>query len=172
MKKYLMPVMLVFSVVFFNGCDLDSLPLNVPITRDFNLSGNADAVFDSETFSLDDYEDFVGDDINTVTYVRSAVRVLTVSDPDLTGNIVINLRNGSGFNFTATLNNVRPADYISDPYILNLTGEQVQDLNDYINSSVERIFTVSFEVTNISAATPPHTITGVFEAIFEVDTEL
>jgi hypothetical protein len=175
MKKYIPLVLIAVSVVFYSGCEFDTLPLNVPISVPVVLTGVLNTVETSSNFCLTDYSSYTQhlDKMNKVTYIESAFRVDSVSHPNLAGNLRVELRNSSGtVLFLAEVNNIRPADYKITPYIIPLTGVQIQVINEYIANATNKCFIGSVSLTGITGGTPPYYLSGNIDMVFETEVDL
>ena len=185
MNNILKTVIFSVAAIFMftrSSCDafesfLFNLPISVTITATGtnNPSGN-------ESYCLDDdetYQDFK-DKINTVTFVEAYVTTVSVSPINLQGDVTVTIREGTNASgpvlFTTTLNNARPADYISPnpAYKLPLTEADIQAVNDALEQGVT-CFYGELEVTDISnGATPPqqNVIVVKIDALYKVDADL
>jgi hypothetical protein len=175
MKKYIILVFVALSTVLYNGCEFDTLPINVPISIPVGLSGSQNSVENSKSFCLDEYESYSQylEDMESITYIESAFRVDSLSSVNLTGNLKLELKTQSGqILFSKELNNIRPADYRTAPYVLPLTGDQINLINQYISNMSNKCFTASVSLTNISGGTPPYYVGGIIDMVFEAETEL
>jgi len=167
---------LILSFIFFNGCDsFDSLPINIPLSVQVIVTGNSNSLGETASFCLDQYENYndIAEDINTLTYIEGALRIDSVSNVNLQGDIRIELKNSAGQTlFLVNLNNVKPSNYMINPYIFPLTVDQVQMLNQYIQNLQNKCFNAEVEVTSITGGTTPHYIRAYIDMVFEAETEL
>jgi hypothetical protein len=178
MKKYnlLLIPFLLLSILPLTGCD-DPIPLNIPITVNVALSGAN--LTTSRSFCLDDFESYqdISDDINSLTYLEGALRVDSISNENLTGDILVELRRSDNQSvlFAYTLSNVRPANFKNTPYIFPLSAAQIQLLNNYIASisnGGNACFTATVAASNVTGGNPPYYIGAVIDMVFEAETEL
>jgi len=178
MKKYLTNFMLIAAagtMFLFNGCDFESLPINIPLTVPVVVTGSNNALQELKNFCLDDYDSYndYREDIRKLTYVEGALRVDSVSSVNLTGNIRIELKNQAGQTlFFFVLNNVKPSNYIRNPYIIPVDVNQIQILNEYIANLDNKCFQVDAQITGITGGTTPHYVRLLVDLVFEAETEL
>ena len=157
-KKFL--VLLFFAaLVSFNGCDeLSELDLNIPLVIEFSPSGTNTTVSETEFFCLSQFEEWRDnqDDIENAQYVAASYWTLAGSSPNLAGNVSFELYDGFGnLIFVYNLGNIVAADYLSTPYELSLTADQVEALNSILGdvAGSDGCFTGVLTVTNITGQT-------------------
>jgi hypothetical protein len=175
MKKFILPLIIAASTIFFDGCEFDTLPINVPISIPVAMSGSVTSVDKTENFCLTSYESYTQhlEDLEKITYIESALRVDSVSNPNLSGSLSIELKSNTGQRlFLVQLNNFKPADYKVNPYILPLTGDQIILINQYVSNNQNTCFTISVTLNNLTGAASPYFISGFIDLVFEAETKL
>ena len=159
---------------FSGGCDdFNSLPLNIPITVNFDLNGGA--LSSTRNFCLDDYSAYTDyqDNINNIQLLRVIYRTYSVTPTDLKGDIRIVVTKDDGTVLVnQVISGVTPADYISpnQPLEFILTQEELQAFNAYLAQLNNLCFTATISVENITAGEPPFALTGAVDILFEAET--
>ncbi len=175
-------LILFIIAVSFNSCDsFESFPINVPIAVTINTSGNNTTISESTSFCLMDFSEYQDyrDDMQSVQYVTAAFRTVSASQ-GLTGDIVVTLQESPSGTilFQITIPNVQPADYIQNPYVIQLGPNEVTLINlflgsiDFSNPLSDVCFTATLSVQNISGGSTPYSLQGVVEIVFEAETSL
>lgn len=179
MKKNLLKTaasLFILSFIFINGCDaFDSLPINIPLSVQVVITGNDNSLSETNSFCLDQYESYndIAEDINTLTFIEGALRIDSVSNVNLQGNIRVELKNSAAQTlFVIVINNVKPSNYMVNPYVFPLTVDQVQLLNQYIQNMQNKCFISEVQVTGITGGSTPHYIRAYIDMVFEAETEL
>ncbi len=166
----------VLPFIFLSGCDtFDSLPINIPLSVPVVITGSDNSLSQINSFCLDQYESYnsIVEDINRLTYIESALRIDSVSNVNLQGNIRVEIKNAASQTlFVIVLNNVKPSNYMVNPYVFPLTVDQVQLLNQYIQNMQNRCFISDVQVTGITGGSTPHYIRAYIDMVFEAETEL
>jgi len=175
MNKIIKAFFLVFAVTlsFVNtSCDkFDTLPLNIPFS--FNFSATAiNSQYDSGNYCFDvnseiyrDYEN----KIKKITFVEAAYRTKTISDPSIQGTLNIRVLNSNtqAILINYAIQNFKPGDYISTPFVLPFDQTQIQALNSYLDSN--RCLRAIITLTGIPLT---QSITGAVDIVLEAETEL
>jgi hypothetical protein len=171
MKKFLL--MSVIAVLFISGCDLGSLPLNVPITVPFALTSQTNSLEQQKNFCLSQYEGLdETSKLQRITYVQSAFRIDSLSNNNLTGTLRVEVKHNGSLIFFYQIASARLADYKTTPKILDLTSEQIQAINVFFENNKDACLDVQVQVSNISSATPPHYMAGFFDLVLEAEAEI
>jgi hypothetical protein len=176
MKKLFIPFLMAASTIFFDGCEFDTLPINVPISIPVVFEGSVNAISVNESFCLDDYDSYKQhlEDMKSITYLESAFRVNVISHPNITGSFNIELKNQAGIPlFSIQQSNFRPADYMVNPFIIPISPTQLQALNAYLSNTSNKCFTASASLTNITGGGADQiNLTGNIDMVFEVEAQL
>jgi hypothetical protein len=172
-------LLLLLLMLTWNGCDeFNSLPLNIPFTLKVHMEGVNTELSDSTSYCLstdsDTYNEYKAK-IKSLHFVEAAYRTLSVTPADLSGDIAVTLNDGNNNElFHSVIQGVTPADYMkpNSPYILPLTQEQIDLLNEYLNSLLNEgaCFTGKVTVNNISG-NPPFNIDAAIDMVIEADME-
>jgi len=174
-------VFLLLLTLTWNGCDeFNSLPLNIPFSINVHLQGSGSSLSDSsEPYCLntdsDTYNEY-RDKIKSLHFIEAAYRTKSVVPADLSGDITVTLRDDSGNElFRYVIPNATPADYMkpNSPYILQLTQDQIDFINQYLDNFLNSgaCFSTTVTVDNITG-NPPYSIEGAVDMVIEADTEL
>ena len=182
-KKYLF-LILITSTVFLNqSCDiLENFFLNLPLKQPITTTGNGPTISETEVVCLAEYEAYQDNisDIQSVNYLSALYRTLDTPQltPDLTGtNITVTVVDGNGnLMFTKNLPTANADDYIEEPYVLELTAQEIALLNGYLALYKDPdlwdtvCFSATLTVENVSgSAGPPYTLTGQVELLLELE---
>ncbi|NOX65339.1 MAG: hypothetical protein GXO85_05950 [Chlorobi bacterium] len=176
--KIIIIVALFSSLAIFSGCDkLGNIPLNVPIEIKFTLSGSETSAQETVTFCLNQYQEWNDnkDKIQSVKFLSAAYWTLDYSPSALKGTINAALKDKNGLTLLSiNLPNVSPGDYITDGYKIELTKDELDAFNAYLDNLQEDpscsipTFTAEISVTNVTGGTP-YTIHGKVELILEAE---
>jgi len=179
MKNYLKLIIITFIIpifISFNGCILDALndiTVNMPFATDtLTISGSQSSISQSETFDIAKSEIYqqYKDKLNSITFVKAQFRTMYVSNPNIAGNITVNLTGKNNIPiFSITMNNVKPADYTNTPFKLNLNQSQISAFNQYLNNSANTVFTGTVSVNNISGGSIPRVIKVIIDIVFSIN---
>lgn len=170
--KYLFPLLITLIFLQINGCDeLNSIPLNIPVTITFENKTGSSLTFDSGNYCLDSesetYKEYQ-DKINSLTFLQAAYRTTSNSNSSFRGNIVVTIKNGFGQELASfQLDNINPDDYLTSPLILQLSQAQIQAINNYLKTST--CLQVVVDITSTGGET---TMSGAVDIVLEADTEL
>ena len=184
MKKYIKhvsaSVFLLIIMSSWNGCDLfNSLPLNIPFSINVDMQSNGSTLSGSQQGCLstnsDTYMQY-SDRINSLHFVAAAFRTKSVNPSDLSGDIIVRLLNDSETElFADTLENVKPADYMSpnSPFEIQLSQNQIDFINTYLDEVLHQgvCFKAEVEVENLNGQ-PPYSLKGAIDMVIEADTRL
>ena len=170
--KYLFPFLISLFFLQFTGCnELNSIPLNIPITITFNNQTGSNINFDSGLYCLSDssqtYKEYQ-DKINSLTFVQAAFRTISNSNPDFQGNISATVKNQNGVVLASfQMNNIKPGDYVENPLILHLDQTEISAINAALANS-----TCLEAIVKITSSGGSTTISGAVDMVFQADTEL
>ncbi|MGE5437979.1 MAG: hypothetical protein ACM3O3_12175 [Syntrophothermus sp.] len=171
--KYIYKFLLVFvgviSLISLSGCD-GELPLNIPFTKEFVLNGNI-PVTKTETVNFNDYPEYQDNEnkIRDLNYVAAAFRVLQLDNTNLTANVTVVIKGGGLTLFQRTLNNVRPADYMTNPYDFDLNQSEIDMVNTYLSLTTNRTFEGTVTISGPSGTVNARVaVDMVLEAVTEI----
>lgn len=159
---------------FSSGCDdFNKLPLNIPITVNFDLNGGA--LSSTRDFCLDDYSAYTDyqDNIDNIQLLRVIYRTYSVTPNDLKGDIRVKITKQDGTVLVnQVVSGVIPSSYISpnQPLEFVLTQEELQAFNAYLSQLNNLCFFATISVENITAGDPPFALTGAVDILFEAET--
>jgi hypothetical protein len=163
-----------FAAIHFSCDSFDSFPLNIPVSVNVSVSGSGTSISASQTFCLSDisqtFSDYQ-DKIKTVTFLKAQYRTTSVSSSSLQGTIVITLRDTDGNVLVSiSIPGVKPSDFINNPYELQLSQNEIQAINTYLNNLGSECFEATLGVDNISGGSAPYQVVGTVDFVFEADT--
>ena len=167
MKKMLasfIAVVILTTAFLFSGCDtvenLESIPLNIPITLPFKASGLV-TVSDQSTYCLEQsptYNDFK-DKIDSISFVEMVARVDSLSSNSLSGDLQVKLETASGLVLYETVILSAPlANYKTTPYRFVMQAADINAIDNFLKAIGQRCLKGTVSVTNITGGTPPHYI--------------
>jgi len=198
MKKYYKIIFLsLLTIIIFSnqGCDiLNNFFLNLPLKQGITATGNNTTIFNSKTVHLSDYDAYADniDNIKNIKYLAALYRTLPRGEnpfppPDslnltsgLVGeDIIVKVQDGDGNTvFTRNLPSAAADDYLTTPYKVELTTEEIAQMNDYLANYKDPVkrellsFTGTVTMSNITAGGgPPYTLTGQVEILLELEIE-
>lgn len=145
-KKYFLILSLFIYPLFFTDCDsINNLPLNVPITFDFEIAGAGNLTTTHE-FCMEQSGSYTenAESIKKLTLLRIIYRTNasdnSVLPADLEGNFELIIRRSDTGEILIHTNvsNFRPADYRKPnaPYELELSDTEKAAINEYLNSKI------------------------------------
>ena len=177
--KYLFWFFLVLFFLQMNSCDqINSIELNVPVTKEINATGSNTSITESESFCLDETSDTYKsyqDKIKSLSFLEASYRTINVSDPSLQGDINVTLMDINGnVLFDLTIPGVNLTKYMkpNSPYVIHLTQNQVQAINLYLSNLNNQCFKAVLTVNNISGGSAPYSVKGAVDILLKADTEL
>lgn len=136
-KTSILAAVLSSSLIFISCEEFENLEINVPFSIEITRDGNHPDDHELDTLCLDtESETFRQhmDEFENLTFVEAAIRVKAVNPTSMTGTISVSVKKLDGtILFTQTLTNVRPADYMTTPYVIQLTPAQIQLINAYLS---------------------------------------
>lgn len=182
MKRIILNVIALglFSLLFIgSSCDdLNNLPVNVPVVVNFSTSGSNTTLTESQQFCLSDYQEWKDnqDGVNGASFVKIAYWTESAT-AGLQGDITVSLSDQFGNQlFAVTLENVKAADYIDNPFAITLEEAQIQAIDDYLSvigtDQNDLCFSGSLTISNISADSSPYQLSGRVEMVIEADVTL
>jgi hypothetical protein len=158
--KNILSIISIIVLTILGGCDtidsLDTFPLNIPVNIEISVAGNFTSVTRSGDICLsesDTYQKYE-DKIKSITFLEAAFRTKAVTPSTLSGHVSLTLADGSGnLLFSKDFGTIKPADYISTPYILPLTQTEINAINTYISTQGNKCFTAAVTVSGLPGGT-------------------
>jgi hypothetical protein len=175
MKKYFILSAILISAILIKGCEIDPLPFNIPISVPLSYTGPLTSIVISQDFCMEDFSSYSQhtEDLNKITFLESAFRVDSVSPPNLTGSLGIELKTSSGQTvFNKQIQNFTPADYTVKPYIIPIEAAEIETLNNHLLQPGRKCFTAVVSLTGITGGFLQHHISGYIDMVFEAEVEL
>lgn len=167
------------SLSLFNGCeDLADIPLNIPFSIELPpLIDSESSAQASTSFCLNQYEEWNDnkDKIQSVKFLSAAYWTTSSSPDDITATINVSVKDNNGITlFADTLPNVSPSDDSINPYKIELSSDEIDVVNAYLNDLKEDptcmtpTFTAQYTVSNVSwSGSTEYTIIGKVEIVLE-----
>lgn len=173
----------IFIIPFiFNGCDfINKLPINVPVTFDFQMTGAGL----SQTSIIcmgeaDSYLDYQGD-IKKLSLLRIIYRTNSgensVVPEQIQGffQVIIKRNDNKQVLIDKQVPNLKPIDYKKPnlPYELILTPEETELVNMYLNENINDnpCFETTVTLLNITGGLPPYHLSGHVDVLIEAEVE-
>ena len=189
--KYLFLVLITITAFLSQSCDiLENFFLNLPLKQGITSTGTGPTVNGSETVYLSDYDAYADniDEIESIKYLAALYRTLPKGEnpnpppdsldltPGLSGsNIQVTVTDGDGnVVFLRSLPTARAEDYLEDPYEIELTGDEITLMNQYLadyKDPVKREL-LSFTGTVTMDGIEPgafNVLTGMVEILLELE---
>lgn len=193
-KKYKFILLCLFSLIVFinDGCDiLTDFSLNLPLQQGITATGNNTTISNSNTVYLSDYDAYSTnvENIKSITYLAVLFRTLPRGEnpfpppdsldltPGLIGEkISVSVRDGDGnLVFARDLPTAAADDYLSTPYKIELTDDEITLMNKYLEGYKDPVisemlsFTGEITISNISGGSgPPYTLTGEVQILLKL----
>lgn len=195
LNKYFFLSLLAFGILANQGCDiLNNYFLNLPLKQGITATGNNTTISNSDTVFLSDYDAYEDniEEIQSITYLAALYRTLPRGEnpnpppdsldltPGLVGqNIEVTVTDGDGnLVFTRNLPSAVADDYLTTPYEVELTANEISLINEYLADFKDKSkrdmlsFTGSITMNNISGGSgPPYTLTGQVEILLDLELE-
>lgn len=167
MKKMIasfIAVVVLTTAFLFSGCDtvenLESLPLNIPITLEFKASGLL-TISDQSSYCLEQsptYNDFK-DKIDSISFVEMIARVDSLSSNSLTGDLEVKLETQSGLLlYQNTILSAPLATFKTTPFKFAMQAADIQAIDNFLKAIGQRCLKGTITVSNISGGTLPNYI--------------
>jgi hypothetical protein len=192
--KYIFLVLITITAFLSQSCEiLENFFLNLPMKQGITATGTNTTISSSETVYLSDYDAYADniDEIESVTYLAALYRTLprgeNQSPPpdslDLTSglsgtNIQVTVTDGDGnLVFTRSLPSAEAEDYIDTPYMVELNGDEITLLNQYLADfkDPDKRDLLSFTGTITMDGVPPpaageiNVLPGMVEILLELE---
>lgn len=173
---------LVTSAALISCDSINKLPLNVPISFEFQLAGAG--LTDTKTFCMSEsesYLDYQGD-IQKLTLLRIIYRTdgsdNSVIPETLEGTfeLVIRRLDTNELLLSKVVQNFKPIEYKkpNKPYELELTATDFATVNEYLNSNKDNdpCFQGTVRLLDVSGATQSNYLFGHVDVLIEAEIEL
>jgi hypothetical protein len=198
MYKNIFAILLIIILISNQGCEvqneiLNNYFLNLPLKQGITATGSNTTIFEQGTFCLSDYDDYENyiEEIQSIKYLAALYRTLPAAvnpspppdslylTPGLVGEkINITVIDGDGnLVFSRDLPTAAADDYVDTPYEIELTGDEIIQLNEYLAGFKDPAkreflcFTATITMNNIPP--PPvgetNTLTGQVEVLLELE---
>ncbi|MBN2571912.1 MAG: hypothetical protein JXA68_07280 [Ignavibacteriales bacterium] len=135
-KTFLVAALLSISLLFVSCEEFENIDINVPFSIELTRQGLHPDDYERDTVCLDTESSTFQEYRNkfqNLTFVEAALRVKEVIPTTMTGDIYLWIISGTGDTLIAeSVINVRPADYMNTPYVLPLSANEIQLINNYL----------------------------------------
>ena len=162
-----------------NSCDeINSIELNVPVTKEITATGSNTSITESDSFCLDETSDTYKsyqDKIKSLTFLEASYRTIAISDASLKGDINVTVSDINGnVLFSLSIPSVNLANYMkpNSPFTIQLTQNQVQAINLYLSNLNNQCFKAVLTINNISGGSAPYSVTGAVDILLKANTEV
>mgnify|MGYP005842312959 CR=1 FL=1 len=173
-------VIIIASIAFVNtSCDkFETFSINIPFSLKVITQGSNNPSVSSSIYCLNEsstYQDYVKD-IKKLTFIEAAWRTDSVKNI-AAGTVKVTMRIVGGPTlFQTTIAGTNPAAYLSPnaPFVLILTGTEIEALNTYFNNYLQnpdQCLQATVEVT-VTNGTAPYYLRGIIDMVVEAETEL
>jgi hypothetical protein len=158
--KNIFLIVSLITLTMLSGCDtidsLDTFPINIPINIELSVAGNYTNITKSGNICLNESDTYkkYENQIKSISFLEASMRTISVTPLSLSGHVSVTLADGSGnLLFSKDLGIIKPADYISTPYVIPLTQQEINSLNTYLNTSGDKCFTTAVTVSGLPGGT-------------------
>ncbi|MBN1638996.1 MAG: hypothetical protein JW866_08515 [Ignavibacteriales bacterium] len=135
-KTFFLAAVLSTSFIFISCEEFENLEINVPFSIELTRQGIHPDDYERDTVCLDTesstFQEYMND-FESLTFVEAALRVKEVIPTNMTGDIYLWVVSSTGDTLISeSVLNVRPADYMNTPYVLPLSAQEIQLINNYL----------------------------------------
>lgn len=164
-KLMLVAVLLMPAMFLFNGCDtvenLETLPLNIPMSFNFAMSGSTFPITQIENYCLEDnptYNDFKNK-IDSISFVEMSARIDTLSSNTLVADVMVKLETASGvLLYSYTQSSVALAQWKTTPFTFALSAADIMLIDNFLRAIGQRCLKATATVSNITGGTAPYKV--------------
>ena len=162
------------ALLAINGCDpMDDVYLTLAMEAEFSTVGAGSNIFISSNLCLSDFDDYEDnkDKLEEIKYVTSAYFTLNATQGLQGQNLTLTLYQADGSTqlFRYVLPTFVAATYINNPLAIELTQQEISNINSYlVNPQEDKCFVATLEVSNVSASATPYTLSSKLEFLTEL----
>lgn len=174
LNKLFITVIFVLISITFNGCDpFDDIYLTLALETEFSTIGAGSNIFISNGLCLSDFDDYNdnNEDLEEIRYITSAYFTLNATQGLQGQNLTLTLYQADGSTqlFRYVIPTFVAANYINNPLEIELTQQEITDLNAYLtNPKEDKCFVATLEVSNVTASSTPYNLSSKFEFLTEL----
>ncbi len=169
--------LLLFISLTFNSCDeLQTFPVNVPIIFPFAVEGNSTSSNDSSDVCIDKVKILEDnqDQIKNIRFIKAAYWTESAT-AGLSGDLSFTIISSDGAPILGiNLPNVSVENYMSTPYKLKLTDNEVESLESFLRAFINNneCFTAKLSINNITTSQgTQYNLAGKVELVVEATVE-
>lgn len=177
MKKLYKPLLILTALItllLFNGCDpFDDVYLTLAMDTQFNTIGAGSDIFIQTNMCLSDFDDYEDnkDNLEEIKYITSAYMTINSTQGLQGNNLTLTLYEGNGTTmiFRYVIPTFIAANYINNPLKINLTQQEIDNLNLYLrNPQEDKCFVATLQVSNVTASATPYSMQSKLEFLTEL----
>lgn len=177
MKKLYKPLLFItalFTVLLVNGCDpFDDVYLTLAMDAEFSTIGAGSDIFIQTNMCLSDFDDYEDnkDNLEEIRYVTAAYMTINSTQGLQGNNLTLTLYEGNGTTmiFRYVVPTFIAANYINNPLKINLTQQEIDNLNLYLrNPQEDKCFVATLQVSNVTASATPYSMQSKLEFLTEL----
>lgn len=177
MKKYfktILSTVLLFSLLYINGCDpFDDVYLTLAMDAEFSTVGAGSDIFIQSNMCLSDFDDYDDnkDNLEEIRYITAAYMTINSTQGLQGNNLTLTLYEGDGTTmlFRYIVPTFVASNYINNPLKINLTQQEIDDLNLYLqNPQEDKCFVATLQVSNVTASATPYSMQSKLEFLTEL----
>lgn len=177
MKKLYKPLLFItalFTVLLVNGCDpFDDVYLTLAMDAEFSTVGAGSDIFIQTNMCLSDFDDYEDnkDNLEEIRYVTAAYMTIDSTQGLQGNNLTLTLYEGNGTTmiFRYVVPTFVASNYINNPLKINLTQQEIDNLNLYLrNPQEDKCFVATLQVSNVTASATPYSMQSKLEFLTEL----
>jgi len=176
MKKLntLLLASLFVTLFAINGCDpIDDVYLTLALETEFNTIGAGSNISISSDLCLSDFDDYEDnkDNLEEIRYVTAAYMTINSTQGLQGNNLTLTLYEGNGTTmiFRYVVPTFVASNYINNPLKINLTQQEIDNLNLYLrNPQEDKCFVATLQVSNVTASATPYSMQSKLEFLTEL----
>jgi hypothetical protein len=177
MKKLYKPLLFItalFTVLLVNGCDpFDDVYLTLAMDAEFSTVGAGSDIFIQTNMCLSDFDDYEDnkDNLEEIRYVTAAYMTINSTQGLQGNNLTLTLYEGNGTTmiFRYVVPTFVASNYINNPLKINLTQQEIDNLNLYLrNPQEDKCFVATLQVSNVTASATPYSMQSKLEFLTEL----
>ena len=177
MKSIYKPILLLttlFTLLLIKGCDpFDDVYLTLAMDAEFSTVGAGSDIFIQSNMCLSDFDDYEDnkDNLEEIRYITAAYMTINSTQGLQGNNITLTLYEGDGTTmlFRYIVPTFVASNYINNPLKINLTQQEIDDLNLYlVNPQEDKCFVATLQVSNVTASATPYSMQSKLEFLTEL----
>ncbi len=180
MKKFYKLLIILFtlsSLSLINSCNpFDDIYLTLAMDTKFDITAAGSDISIQRNFCLSDFEDYENnkEHLLEIRYISSAYITIN-STSGLQGNdlsLTLYQTDGSTILFKYTVPTFIAGDYKNNPLKIDLTQQEIDDLNMYLKNPKEnKCFIAKLDLSGVTASSMPYNLECKLEFLTELKIE-